>query len=373
MARFLQEAKATRRQGTTMYFPSLLRPPRTLRHAMAILSLLVAGSAFSGERPQKGGPIKPEVIYHNYCSVCHGDRGDGNSRAKGSLVPPPRDFTKAGELTRATMLTIVTHGKPGTAMTAWTTQLTEKEIEAVVDYIRKTFMQVALDPRLQKGRSLYAHNCVVCHGERGQGAPLTTGVVPPRDFSSPQSRAELTRERMIQSVSNGRPNTAMSAFSNRLSGEDIGAVVDYIRAALMVPETRGISGTDAHAGSRGANTVDHGLGQPFQSALTPNPAAGKKLYMSTCATCHGDNGDGQGPRAYFIRPKPRNFLDPTFRATFNRPAIYAAVSEGRLGTEMPAWNKVLSEQEMLDVSEFVFSRFIQPSAKLKLQTSKGKN
>jgi mono/diheme cytochrome c family protein len=358
-----------------MYLPSLVKRSRLLPSAFAFaaLSLLLSGNAPAGERPPKGGPIQPEVIYHNYCSVCHGDRGDGNSRAKGSLVPPPRDFTKAGELTRSTMRTIVTHGKPGTAMTGWTSQLNEKEIDAVVDYIRKTFMQVALDPRLQKGRSLYAHNCVVCHGERGQGAPLTTGVVPPRDFSSPQARAELTRERMIQSVTNGRPNTAMAAFSNRLSGEEIGTIVDYVRAALMVPETRGISGTDAHAGRRGTISEDGGMAQPFQSMLKPDPAAGRKLYLATCATCHGDKGDGQGPRAYFIRPKPRNFLDPAFRATFNRPALYTAVSEGRLGTEMPAWNKVLSEQEMVDVSEFVFTRFVRPAAKAKTPATKEKN
>ena len=353
-----------------LHYPLTARPSLRAAFAAAVSFLLLAGNTLAGERPLKGGPIKPEVIYHNYCSVCHGDRGDGNSRAKGSLIPAPRDFTKAGELTRSTMITIVTHGKPGTAMTGWTTQLTNKEIEAVVDYIRKTFMQVALDPRLQKGRSLYAHNCVVCHGERGQGAPLTTGVVPPRDFASPQARAELTRERMIQSVTNGRPNTAMAAFGNRLPADDIGAIVDYIRAALMVPETRGISGTDAHAGRRGAAAGDNDQMQPFQSTLVPNLAAGKKLYMATCATCHGDKGDGKGPRAYFIRPKPRNFLEPGFRSTFNRPAIYTAVAEGRLGTEMPAWNKVLSEQEILDVSEFVFTNFVRPPAKAKAAKEK---
>jgi mono/diheme cytochrome c family protein len=333
------------------------------RAAFLFACTLLTTAAVAGERPLKGGPIKPEVIYHNYCSVCHGDRGDGNSRAKGSLVPPPRDFTKAAELSRSAMITIVTHGKEGTAMTGWTTQLTAKEIEAVVDYVRNTFMQVALDPKLQKGRTLYAHNCVACHGERGQGAPVTTGVVPPRDFSSPQARAELTRERMIQSVTNGRPNTAMAPFAGRLSNDDIGAIVDYVRAALMVPETRGISGTDAHAGRRGAVSRDDGMAQPYQSALVPDVAAGRKLYLATCATCHGEKGDGKGPRAYFIRPKPRNFLDPTFRATFNRPALYTAVAEGRLGTEMPAWNKVLSEQEMVNVSEFVFTRFVRSPGK----------
>ena len=360
-----------------------MRPTHFMRTAAGLIraasicsilaTLLGVSMATAGERPLKGGPIKPEVIYHNYCSVCHGDRGDGNSRAKGSLVPPPRDFTKAAELTRSTMITIVTHGKDGTAMTGWTTQLNAKEIEAVVDYILNNFMKVATDPRLMKGRSLYAHNCVVCHGERGQGAPVTTGVVPPRDFSSPQSRAELTRERMIQSVTHGRPNTSMAPFNARMPADDIAAVVDYIRAALMVPDTRGISGTDAHAGRRGATAREDGMTQPYQSGFVGNVARGEKLYMATCATCHGNKGDGKGPRAYFINPKPRNFLDTTFRATFNRPALYTAVAEGRLGTEMPAWNKVLTEQEMVDVSEFVFTRFVRPGGARKAPVAKDKN
>jgi len=322
--------------------------------------LLATPLAHAGERPTKGGDIKPEVIYHNYCSVCHGDRGDGNSRAKGSLVPPPRDFTKAGELTRETMVLFVTNGKPGTAMTAWKTQLSAKEIDAVVDYVRNNFMQVALDPKLVRGRALFAHNCAVCHGERGQGSPATVGLVPPRDLSSPQARAELTRERMINSVTYGRPNTAMAGFADRLPAQDIQAVVDYVRAALMVPVTTGISGTRAHSGDSNARVGQAASAEPFANGLKGDLRSGEKIYMAGCATCHGTKGDGKGPRAYFINPKPRVFIDPAFRATFNRPALYAAVANGRLGTEMPAWSKVLSDQEMTDVAEFVYTKFILP-------------
>lgn len=325
-----------------------------------LFSILTVCSAAGGatERPAKAGASKPDVLYHNYCSVCHGDRGDGNSRAKNSLVPPPKDFTRAPELTRETMITIITHGKPGTAMTPWKSQLNDKEIAALTDYIRATFMQVTLDPKLQRGRVVYAQNCMVCHGERGQGAPSNAGLIPPRDFTTPQSRAELTRERMLGSVTNGRPNTAMAAFANRLPASDIEAVVDYVRAGLMLPSTGGISGTNAHAG-RGGQQAGEGMSQPFANGLIGDPARGEKMYMANCATCHGTKGDGKGPRAYFINPKPRNFVDKNFRLAFNRPAIYTAVHDGRLGAEMPAWSKVLNDQEITDVSEFVFNRFVR--------------
>ncbi|OHC70584.1 MAG: hypothetical protein A3H93_13380 [Rhodocyclales bacterium RIFCSPLOWO2_02_FULL_63_24] len=350
-----------------------IRLPICVRFALVcVLGFLGVALSYGGERPAKGGEIKPAVIYHNYCSVCHGDRGDGRSRARGSLNPAPRDFTVAGELTRSTMVTIVTHGKPGTAMVGWKTQLTDKEIEAVVDYIRQSFMIVALDPRLQRGKIVYAQNCIVCHGERGQGSTHPVGgPVPPRDLASPQARAELLRERMVASVTNGRPGTAMAAFSSRLSQQDIESVVDYVRAALMVPAAETISGTRAHGGrGNDVSTVPKpnpvataDMKQPMPNGLRGDVQKGGRFYNANCATCHGVKGDGKGPRAYFINPKPRNFVDARSRATLNRPAIYAATSVGRLGTEMPAWNKVLTEQEIADVAEYVFSRFIRPGGK----------
>ena len=350
--------------------------------SLDVLRLSLAAAAFglfgalpvqAGERPAKTGEIKPDVLYHNYCSVCHGDRGDGRSRARGSLNPPPRDFTVAADLNRDTMIVITTHGKPGTAMVGWKTQLTPQEIEAVVDYVRDSFMIVARDPRLQRGKTLYAQNCVVCHGERGQGSIHPVGgPVPPRDLASPQARAELSRERMLASVTNGRPGTGMAPFGGRLPPQDIEAVVDYVRAALMVPQSEAISGVRAHGG-RGSDAAPAPVAKPKPAAVAadmslplPNgmkgdAVKGGQFYNANCATCHGVKGDGKGPRAYFINPKPRNFRDKESQAILNRPVIYVATAMGKLGTEMPAWNKVLNEQEIADVSEYVFRQFIRPA------------
>ena len=46
----------------------------------------------------------------------------------------------------------------------------------------------------------------------------------------------------------------------------------------------------------------------------------------------------------------------------NRVELFEMISVGKPGTEMPAWNKVLSPQEIANVTEFVFQRFIQPPA-----------
>ena len=206
-----------------------------------------SGNALAGQHHKfiPGETRQGAFIFHNYCSVCHGDKGDGQTRARNGLVPPPRNYTtpeSAVELTRERMINSVTHGRPGTAMIAWQSELSSKEIEGVVDYIRATFMKLggnsehALpDSKLlaSRGGVLYMQNCAMCHGE--SGTRTTTGRMqpPPRDFTSPAVIAELTRKRMITSITKGRPDTAMRGYGDQMSKADIEAIVDFMREAFM--------------------------------------------------------------------------------------------------------------------------------------------
>jgi mono/diheme cytochrome c family protein len=42
-------------------------------------------------------------------------------------------------------------------------------------------------------------------------------------------------------------------------------------------------------------------------------ARGRELYGNSCAACHGDKGEGNGPAARYLYPKPRNFGEGKFR------------------------------------------------------------
>lgn len=325
--------------------------------ALALLFSLVAGAA-----PTQRGKQDAAALYHNYCSVCHGDRGDGRSRATASLSTPPRNFAApemAPYLTVDRMFEVIRNGRPGTAMVGWKRQLADEQIRALAEYVREAFVDPASSPAVQRGRGVYQKNCAACHGDQGQGGVAAAGGQPARDFRSPQTAGELTRERMVAAVTHGKPGTAMAGFAGRISREDIDAVVEYVRAALMMPALPGISGASAHAERPGgASRADMRL--PFPNRLIGDAAKGRTFYLANCATCHGATGEGDGPRAYFIRPKPRVLIDPAARVQFNRPVLYAAIAEGRPGTEMPAWDKVLTPQEIANVAEFVYQSFIRP-------------
>ncbi|HEY0720884.1 MAG TPA: cytochrome c, partial [Gammaproteobacteria bacterium] len=211
--------------------------------------------------------------------------------------------------------------------------------------------------------------CAVCHGDAGNGGTWTSGMaLKPRDFTTTPPSA-LSRATMIDVVTKGRPGTPMVSYASQLQKQDIEAVVDYVRATFMQapPEISGLSGTYAHGTPPAPAVVTPQLDMkaPFANGLKGDPKRGGDFYMHNCLTCHGAGGQGDGPRAYFINPKPANFHLPQYRERLNRPALYAAIRDGKQASEMPAWGKVLTPQQLADVGEFVFQSFIAPQASTK--------
>lgn len=314
---------------------------------------------------------KIEALYKENCAICHGANGDGRGRAQG-LMPPPRDFTSqksAIEMERFRLIRGIANGVENTAMTGWEQRLERDEIAGLADYILDRFVKGAkrgipaeLSKKLDIGERVFMENCSVCHGDYGKTGVWTRSNMdtPPRDFTTPFAKEVLTRSRMINSVVRGRPGTAMMAFGERLQQNQVEAVVDYIRIALMghspeqamVNDAAGGGDTDAYV------SRDEFMAQPFPVKLTGDPEKGRSIFRDNCIQCHGEKGDGQGPRAYFIKPKPRNFISEDSSRALNRPKIYKAVHGGLKGSVMPAWSKVLKEQEMANVAEYVFRAFV---------------
>ena len=91
----------------------------------------------------------------------------------------------------------------------------------------------------ETGRDIFFKHCRACHGDKGDGKTFAANVLnpPPKNFTSENSKQELTEERMIQSVAEGRKGTAMMPWKSRLTQQEIHAVVLYIRKSLMQLES----------------------------------------------------------------------------------------------------------------------------------------
>jgi len=67
--------------------------------------------------------------------------------------------------------------------------------------------------------------------------------------------------------------------------------------------------------------------------------------------CHGPNGKGDGPAAAGLNPKPRNHTDGSYMNSRTDEQLLQVIRNGK--GAMPAWGKVLSEEEIQAVLKHV--------------------
>ncbi len=146
-----------------------------------------------------------------------------------------------------------------------------------------------------KGRDIFNYRCYFCHGYAGDAKTLASTYLDPkpRDFTS-ASRFDLSRQRMIISVTHGRAGTAMKRFSDLMTDKEIELVVDFVREAFMNDEK---INTRYHTSGNG--WPDHerfSVAFPFAtgeialdvavSTLNAEQREGRRLFMASCITCH---------------------------------------------------------------------------------------
>jgi mono/diheme cytochrome c family protein len=71
---------------------------------------------------------------------------------------------------------------------------------------------------------------------------------------------------------------------------------------------------------------------------------GRELFKVNCTTCHGENGQGDGPSASMLNPKPRNFHSiDSWKNGSKVTQIYKTLEEGILGGGMASYNYIPPE------------------------------
>lgn len=82
-------------------------------------------------------------------------------------------------------------------------------------------------------------------------------------------------------------------------------------------------------------------------------ARGKVLFTANCVQCHGDLGQGDGPAAPTMNPRPRNFTVPEgWKNGPDLPAIFRTLSTGLQGTSMSSFD-YLPKSDRMALAHFV--------------------
>ena len=88
-------------------------------------------------------------------------------------------------------------------------------------------------------------------------------------------------------------------------------------------------------------------------------ARGQAVYQQRCVQCHGVSGDGNGPSAKFMYPRPRDYRKGVFKFASTpygkrplRDDLVRTVRQGIRGTSMPGFS-LLAEQDQQSVVDYV--------------------
>ncbi len=228
---------------------------------------------------------------------------------------------------------------------------------------------------IEVGADLFGNYCSPCHGKQGEGVPQVAPAINRKDLLDGRHEKDIGWAGSVQgflqdTISAGRPiqsrpdlyTAHMPTWSNQYGGPMRPDQIDALVAFVMnwkdtAPEvnawpppgtpqptpTPGPSPTPAPTQQGVIPTCQNvpaqyvGKKSPYAANDQAALAAGKQTYDDKCAACHGANGQGNGPAAASLNPKPFNFTDKALMQGLPVDCHFYRISEGVQGTGMPPW------------------------------------
>ena len=105
---------------------------------------------------------------------------------------------------------------------------------------------------------------------------------------------------------------------------------------------------------------------PLAPPKLPNPARGDELYRTSCAACHGAAGQGDGPLARSLNPRPVNFTDRSRAQERSVFALEQVIDQGLDGTAMASFSSLPVEDRWalaFKVGTFAYPAELQAEGK----------
>ena len=180
---------------------------------------------------------------------------------------------------------------------------------------------------------LYKQNCAGCHGADGKRGPA-----PP--IGDPVYLAIVDDDTLRNTISKGRPGTAMSAFAQSeggmLTSKQVDAIVEGMRQRWGQP-----------------NVLQGGTAPPYAAKMSGNSQRGAAGFTTFCAACHGAAGKGTA--------KVGSIVNPYYLSLITDQGLRTIVIVGRPDFSAPDWrNNVpghpMTDQEITDVVTWLASQ-----------------
>ena len=241
--------------------------------------------------------------------------------------------------------------------------------------------------KLEAGKKVYFKRCVWCHGVEGGG----DGPSHDRLFTKPRNfiqgtfkirwtnSGELPRDKdLINTLTHGLTGSAMPAWGDFLSTDEIEAVVQFVKSLVQDRDWSDEDETVEDVVSELGENPWGATGPYYHGIPQEDIDAGRKLMIENkCFECHGAEGRGDGnptmkddwgfPIVAANWQQCWNFRGAR-RDHFNPFNVARTISTGLNGTPMPNYRDKISVEDRWKVAAFVNS--LCPRKKIDRLTNK---
>ncbi len=305
-----------------------------LKNAAGIAA--IEASAGAGAPVTAGLAAKGKEIFMGTCIMCHGETRDKVPTCKLA----DSDWLKAK--TFDGVVSAITNGKPP-MMPTWGKAkggpLSDDDIKAVATFLweeaglgsgrgQQAAAPGASGPVISaeavaKGKATFMGTCIMCHGE-------TRDKVPTCKLADQDWLKAKTFDGVVTAITNGKPPmmpTWGKSKGGTLSDEEIKNVASFLWDA---------------AGLNSSGAAQAGVIKQETKPVVPPPpadpakpfvvsaAAGKEIFMSTCAMCHGQDGLAKAPCPLGSRE---------WLSNMSQEGLLLRMRRGKPSAGMPTWGK----------------------------------
>ncbi|HKJ90502.1 MAG TPA: cbb3-type cytochrome c oxidase subunit II, partial [Oceanipulchritudo sp.] len=218
---------------------------------------------------------------------------------------------------------------------------------------------------IDRGRQVYlSEGCIHCHSRYVRPDTrdeLLWGPVIPLD--------DLRKEAPVL-IGNRRTGPDLLNVGNRRSR-------GWLKQHFLAPQSlspRSAMPSYAHlfaeGSTRGDDLIDflvapglENLSERYQAISSWQPGEGngtrvdaRRLFARSCASCHGPNGEGNGPLASLWSQPPANLAKGPFAYSAGpdaREKLHRIIKFGIPGTDMPG-HETLGDEETIALANFIF-------------------
>jgi len=264
----------------------------------------------------RGEPHAGKLLYNRNCASCHGSSGKGGI---GTTLNAPSFLAIASDEFLGQALI---EGRPNTAMPSWR-QFNSQQISDIISHLRtwhplrndkkttfRTLKSIRRTPAVSVtiGDTIYKANCVMCHGEKGEG-----DLAP--SIATQEFLTIVDNSYLYDTIALGRPGTGMPAWRH-FSNQDLISLIAFLRT-WQKSSSRSLS----------------------KNSISGDWDTGMLFYQRMCSSCHGTDAEGG------VGPQLNN---PSFLKITTDMMLYQWIAQGKTGTQMRSFLK--GDQGMVELN-----------------------